>query len=418
MKKIVLILLCAAVLAVGCTRSAKNKPVTLTYYNIEKQAGKVALMKNIAMKFEKLNPGIRIEVVAGVKNEKIMSTIASGSGLDIFYSSSTVTEFISRKAIIDLTPYMDKYGFDFTEYYPVSFEGLKYQGRVYGLPVQVSTDGYAYNQTLLENFGLPLPPAEWNFDEFIAYAGKLFNSQKGKSSTERIFPMAAFPFHILIKTAGKEFLIPETAKRDSRYVKDYIELVEKYKKLIKFMPRQEEVQEMLGDGGYTATMPFKLKRAFLCHAPSWLIIDLNEIRDFSWDIVKFPLAGKDPCYYMTSGYLGVSSICRHPEAAYKFIKFYISEEGANRFASMKNGMSARIKSTEKFFTPPPAAINRYVEMLAQTSYVRRDFFLNTAESGTRGKENYFNLLAGKISAADYVEEYYKISEAILEVYNE
>ena len=43
------------------------------------------------MKFEKLNPGIRIEVVAGVKNEKIMSTIASGSGLDIFYSSSAVT---------------------------------------------------------------------------------------------------------------------------------------------------------------------------------------------------------------------------------------------------------------------------------------------------------------------------------------
>ncbi|HBE02634.1 MAG: hypothetical protein A2096_02855 [Spirochaetes bacterium GWF1_41_5] len=41
------------------------------------------------------------------------------------------------------------------------------------------------------------------------------------------------------------------------------------------------------------------------------------------------------CAPSNSGYLAVSSVCKNLEAAYKFFKFFISEEGANRFAFMK-----------------------------------------------------------------------------------
>jgi len=76
----------------SCANGKKTKKI-ITLMNPEGSPRQLSLMSKIADRYQKINPLIQINLVTGVKPEKILSTISSGTGLDIFYNAITLLDY-------------------------------------------------------------------------------------------------------------------------------------------------------------------------------------------------------------------------------------------------------------------------------------------------------------------------------------
>ncbi|OHD57729.1 MAG: hypothetical protein A2096_06470 [Spirochaetes bacterium GWF1_41_5] len=410
-----IILLMTGLLVFSCAGKKKSKGINLVYINPESSTEQLKIMNIIANRFERLNPGVKITLVTGVKTEKILSTIASGSGVDVFMGWTQINEYYDRDTITVLNPYIEKYGFNREEYYPIALDLLTYKGNLLALPLQLKTQGLAYNKTLLHSAGFPLPPKSWHFDEFYSYINKIFQAELIKpNKMDRNLTITQIPFFVHL--FFPEIFNIEKGKLHPDAYKNLVKYYDKQYKIIQKIPAPEEVSEFTTGGSASGAFSiFKMSKAYLQNAATWGLIELNTIKDFEWDIVEAPHWGNG---YMPidDAYLAVTSISKHKDEAFKFIKFYISQTGADLFARSKNGFSPRIASTKEFFIAPPAGIKTYVEVMDKYKLLRsavpiKNFTAFLQNLGNTGISVDFR--KGKCTSADYAKKYVEYADKYL-----
>ncbi|WP_337098228.1 ABC transporter substrate-binding protein [Paenibacillus sp. YIM B09110] len=172
----------AAVLLTGCSENdpaarsdteTPPKPVVLRYTSFMLDSSQTASYYFDAIaEFEALNPGIRIEVdhiqninyMAGLKTR-----LLGGEQMDVFdVWSPSLFEELRR---LDDNVYLDLSDEDFlNDFLPAALEPVTLDGRVYGVPGMMHTDGLLYNKTMFQELGLSVP-GTW--DEFIRLCEKL-----------------------------------------------------------------------------------------------------------------------------------------------------------------------------------------------------------------------------------------------------
>ncbi|OHD55287.1 MAG: hypothetical protein A2096_02345 [Spirochaetes bacterium GWF1_41_5] len=413
-----LFLIMSAAALFSCA-AKKSKIITLNYMNPESSPNQLVIMQKIISRFEKTHPGIKINVITGVRTEKIYSTIASGSGLDVFYGYENILDYYERNAIISLNPYIEKFGFNQDEYFPISIQMVSKNHKILGLPIQLKTDCIGYNKTLLEKSGLPLPPLSWHMDEFENYIKKLYAAQKANADKyNKIYPITGIPMPRHIMTPQIIDEISGKLNTSEKIKKELLAKLIQEQRIWSYLPPRTETRELASTAGASGTTAiFSMQRAFLQYAPAWTLIDLGKIRDFDWDVTEGIYWKDNEIVPVSDAYLSIAAISKYPEIAYKFIKFYASQSGAGYFAASKNGMSAHIASTKKFFIAPPANINTYITIVETRKMLNTRpplknwiQFQRTFEGTSYGEEFY----TGKVSAQKYMEEYYKTSSGILE----
>jgi len=410
LKKILLLSL--GLLILSCTARIKNKKV-IRYMNPEGSVNQLNIMKLICSRYEKQNPDTRIELMTGVKTDKILSTIASGSGLDVFFGFINIKDLISKKAVIPLDPFMEKYGFERNDYFPLAIDSLTWENKMYGLPVQTSVNAIAYNKTLLEQHGLPLPPQKWSFDEFYNYLSLLYKNQLNAEKQNKIYPINAFPFRDIFYGTVYRYMDMKTGIINKQARQILIKNFKKYQEILKLYPRSAELSQISGGGVGGSTAIFRMQRSFLLECGAWMLPDLKEINSFDWDIVYLP-EDESIDYCAATAYLSITSISRLAEDAYKFIHYYASGFAADRFAAGKNGMSSRMEATEHFFTPPPKNIGVFINSAKKARVPIRlmltgeNEFFEKMQSSILDDFNY-----GRITPEKFTDELLKIADACL-----
>ncbi|MDI3298050.1 MAG: sugar ABC transporter substrate-binding protein [Bacillota bacterium] len=112
-------------------------------------------------------------------DDKLKTQLAGGTAPDIFYVSDGLVETFAREgALLDLTPYLEKYKSRYVEadlsaYYPASLVHVKVGGKVYALPWVAQPVVMYYNPELFRQAGLPEPQPGWTWDQFLQDAKKL-----------------------------------------------------------------------------------------------------------------------------------------------------------------------------------------------------------------------------------------------------
>jgi multiple sugar transport system substrate-binding protein len=113
--------------------------------------------------------------------QKITALIAAGTPPDIGRMGvAYMPMFISRNQLMDLT---DKINgeLNMADYYASAFDSVKYNGRIYGIPIGIYTLITYYNKDMFDAAGIPYPSTDWKnswtVQEFRDIAGKLTSGE-------------------------------------------------------------------------------------------------------------------------------------------------------------------------------------------------------------------------------------------------
>ncbi len=170
---------------------AEVKPFELSLRHTqvgEPKKFRLALLQEVVKKTEAAVPGLTIKL-DGVdsevnRKEKLRAEMGTGSPPDIFdvFGSPDAGVFVKEGLMLDLTPILDELGLKekFTSLTPFTYEG-----KIYGLPIGGSVEGYFYNKEYFTSKGLSLPKTIAELEqiaETIKADGKVPFAQSSKDA--------------------------------------------------------------------------------------------------------------------------------------------------------------------------------------------------------------------------------------------
>jgi multiple sugar transport system substrate-binding protein len=206
---------------------------------------RVAIDKAIAAEFEKANPDIKVQydvIPVGEYGQKLLTAFASGSGPDLFMNSILlVSQYQSSKILapVDFAAlgYADEKAL--TSQYLTGFDGVRFGGKIYGLPIEVSNWVCYANNAIWKEAGLdPEKDFPKTWEALPAVIEKLTKRDANGVPTRRGFDflwpnrnMIWFVQSSRFHQQGKEMVDPQTGKmafdtpaglRGMQYLADYV----------------------------------------------------------------------------------------------------------------------------------------------------------------------------------------------------
>ena len=124
----------------------------------------------------------------------------------------------------DLTPY--KKDLELDTFYPKSVQTLSWEGKVYGVPRDISNLVIYYNKSLFDKKRVSYPKKGWSYEQFLDTAKKLTNVPEVFGISFEEEPLFYMPY---LMTFGVEGVPRFEDERVQTALKNYADLRHKYK---------------------------------------------------------------------------------------------------------------------------------------------------------------------------------------------
>jgi multiple sugar transport system substrate-binding protein len=106
--------------------------------------------------------------------QKTVAGFTAGNYPDLVYQfGSSAAQLARQPKLVDLTDEVQDAAVDWEDFYPSEREAATVDGKVVGVPALVDNLALVYNKQLFEDAGVPLPTADWTWEEFRAAAKQL-----------------------------------------------------------------------------------------------------------------------------------------------------------------------------------------------------------------------------------------------------
>jgi multiple sugar transport system substrate-binding protein len=106
--------------------------------------------------------------------QKTVAGFTAGNYPDVGYQfGSSGAQLARQPKLVDLTDVVKKPDFKWDDFYPSEREAATVDGKVVGVPALVDNLSLVYNKAMFEAAGVPLPTAEWSWEDFRDAAKKL-----------------------------------------------------------------------------------------------------------------------------------------------------------------------------------------------------------------------------------------------------
>ncbi|MBS1251796.1 MAG: putative ABC transporter substrate-binding protein YesO [Anaerolineales bacterium] len=151
--------------------------VTLTWAFWGSPAEAETHMK-VADAFMAEHPNIEIETMIEPWSDyftKVQTLWASGDASvipDVLFLWPT-PRYAADGVLENLEPWIEKSGYDLSDYWPALLESAMYEGDVYGFPRDIGIEVLYYNKDTFDEVGVDYPTEDWTWDDFLAAAEKL-----------------------------------------------------------------------------------------------------------------------------------------------------------------------------------------------------------------------------------------------------
>ncbi len=347
---------------------------TITYWGLWEPE---SVMAGLIEEFEEKNPQIKVKYVQQNivdYRQRLQSALASGSGPDIFRIHNTWLPMFKN----DLAPVPADVASSLsleTNYYPVLRESFSSGGSFYGIPLMFDSLALFYNKDIFTQYQLS-PPQDW--DKFRQVANQLtIRDDEGRILQAGAAIGAASNVDHWSDILGL-MILQNGAPVAGPYGTDAQQALD----FFTIFTRQDRVwDETLP----SSTQAFAGGKLALYFAPSWRIINLNELNpDLDFGVVPVPqLPEREPVAWATFWVEGVSVRSEKQAAAWQFLEFLSKEESLERI--FKAGSQVhyigqlypRIDMADKLKQDPLLA-----PFLEQASYAKSWYLSSrTADSG-------------------------------------
>ncbi|GGR65824.1 ABC transporter substrate-binding protein [Streptomyces humidus] len=153
-----------------------SKEQTITFWHAWSAPNEVKAVRALVAGFEKTHPGIHVNVVGNMTDDKINQALRAGGSKapDVISSFTTnnVGKFCSSGALVDLNPFFEKAHIDPGTTFPKAMnQYTQYERDRCAAPLLGDAYGLYYNKTAFAKAGIKAPPKTWS--EFEADAKKL-----------------------------------------------------------------------------------------------------------------------------------------------------------------------------------------------------------------------------------------------------
>ena len=156
---------------------AKKAPAKLEPANITLWVGftdrELGVFKNAVKDFEALHPGVKVRVVGGISDDKIIAASRGGKAPDVAqsFTADNSGAFCGSGAWVDLKPYLERDKISDTIFPPAPRSYTQFKGTRCALPMLADAQGLYYNEDLFKKAGLSGPPK--TISQLTEYAKKL-----------------------------------------------------------------------------------------------------------------------------------------------------------------------------------------------------------------------------------------------------
>lgn len=308
-------------------------------------------------KFQEKYPNIKVNLVIVPYNQmdqKLLTMVAAGDPPDVFsqWGVSGFGDYYTRGLLLDLTPYINRDKYNLGAFIPRVINIYKRSGKFYSVP-QVTNYGImvVYNKDLFDKAGLAYPPIDWddkswNWDKMLQYAKKLtqnygegVNAQYGiDTSTLQQVWMAAYlwgddPFTQEHYKTG----LAKSTRLDSPGVIEAVQAVADliYKHKVAPTPAISQVLSQLGPLFGTG----KIGMTFMLPTQAYTNY---QNAPFKWGLAPMPWVKSNKVAWFNGTWF-IAKESKHPEEAWKLIKYLTSEEAARDMAKV-TGFLVPLKS--------------------------------------------------------------------------
>jgi raffinose/stachyose/melibiose transport system substrate-binding protein len=309
-----------------------NKQVTLRYSSYLLDTAQSGKAYYAAIKqFETENPNIKIETdfiqnanyTAGIKTRLLGS-----EKMDIFdtWSPSLFAEFNALGDNI----YLDLTGSAFLkDFIPAALDPVTINGKVYGAPEVMHSDGLLYNKTLFEKLGLKVPQT---WDEFIALCEALKKKGIIPVAMDSEWWVPQFFWGSIMSNNGADSAWTKKLESGEVQISDpiFVDAIKKQKELVDkvYVPKEwtgmkhEQSKDLLGQG-----------KAAMIITGTWDIPSIMERNpDIDVDFMMVPGNKKTVPNINIGTYRVINSNTEYPEEAKKFVAFMNGKANQEKLA--------------------------------------------------------------------------------------
>lgn len=322
--------------------AAAEEPVTITFFfrggELQSQ-----LVERWISEFERENPDIRVEWHVAQSISQLPVLIAAGVGPDVTEMwGATAKDLADNGFLLDLRPFVER---DFTEedlndFFPVSWAAgeLVYgprKGMRYGIPSYANLFLMYYNKNYFSEAGIPYlseldAQGNWTWDTLVDIGKKL--TRRDAEGNIVVWGLDDDSFHQptargaawIHAAGGAVFDIPNDP---TRFMLDQPESIYALQFLQDLIWKHQITPPM--DDRAQAHFHRGLSAMNLWMGTAWL----NRLEDavagsFEWDLAPRPVGpGGTRSHYLASDMFGISANTKHPEEAWRFVKYLTSQAG-------------------------------------------------------------------------------------------
>ncbi len=333
-KRILLLLACCVLIAgmaiilrflLSSFGTTSQKDSTIVYWGVLENE---SIMRPVIDAFQTKNPTIHVQYVSNSLKDyrvKLQTQIAQGVGPDVYRFHNTWVGMFQN----DLSPVPSSIitTEEFASTFPRVMNSDLVAGQtIYGIPLMYDGLALLYNKELLTQAGFSAPPATW--EQLIAPDGYIKK---------------------LLVLDGERIIRSPIALGTTQNISNFSDIVS-----LMFMqnganlvrPSGKEAEETLlfwkkfatpGDAQYSwnesmddSLFAFANGRVAMIFASSWDALKIKEIApSLQFGIASVPQLAGSPVNWASYWVEGVSSKSQNQEAAWKFVQFLTSEEGAS-----------------------------------------------------------------------------------------
>jgi multiple sugar transport system substrate-binding protein len=311
--------LLASLALLGCGGPSAGK-TTEVVYNCAANAADVKALAEQIPAFE-AESGVTITLNPFTGQEKLYAMMAAGQAPDIFYTNTTMRDRLAAEGrLLDLRSVSGDDPFPGRLLPGILEGGTSADGGWYSVDNWSYTAGVYYSRDAFDRAGLPYPDSSWTWETMLSCARRLTRDANGDGTPEEYGIFIGSHFVECLEQMNGADICPNALQasigpRSAEAFDRYLQLMREG-----LMPDLRRIQAM---GMQPAQLLQTGRAAMLVEAvPHQVLIETLAIR---WGVAPLPRFERHPPRYFRSGSggLSISSATRHPEAAWKALKWII-----------------------------------------------------------------------------------------------
>jgi multiple sugar transport system substrate-binding protein len=347
------VVLCLLIVALaGCVRGTPTpEPVTISFAH---PSFDTEHYQRLVEEFAEVYPHITVDLRP--RRWDMLSGLGAGDA-DVFVSTQFAVSW-AQDSILNLTPFIEQDDtFAADDFYPGMMDLYSKEGETWGVPAGVDIMVMYYNQDLLDQFGVPYPGSDWDWNDFIEIAVAVRDPMAdtyGYVPLLDVFDTLAF----IYQHGGRIFDDLQNPTRTTFDDPLTVEGLDWYTKLIfdyNVVPTEEQARESFLRGNSR----MGVLRGQVGMWTGMLSEQGGQAWDTEWDmrwgVAPMPRDQQSATMTLVAGYF-VSRQTEHADACWKWISF-ISKEMPNRQTPVRQSL-AESAEFEQQVGPKIAAVAR------------------------------------------------------------